>query len=83
MLQAMPKEWEAKFLELIKEFEMAFMDLPDLPDSFCVTAKDHRDKFSSDPYKNYRYPAKEIYQATEKAFGRGYDDPSDIRTPTH
>ena len=52
ILQSMPKKWQKKFVDLLEELEVATENLPDLPPSFTVNARE-RGRFISDPYRWY------------------------------
>jgi hypothetical protein len=82
IMEAMPLAWQISLLELMLDLHKVADGLTKLPDSYAVIAKNDRDQFIQDPYVSVLVPDPEIYQAVEKAFGRGYDDPSDVRAPT-
>lgn len=82
ILESMPLAWQMNFLELMLELNQVLPHLKKLPYGYSVIAKDDRDRFVQDPYVSYHAPDPEIYHAVEQAFGRGYDDPSDVRAPT-
>ncbi len=58
LLEAMPKEWQHRFVELIDEIENEFdYDNPDwINTHYKVQAKDKKGRFTVDPWGKYRYP---------------------------
>lgn len=54
VLQAMPIEWQRRFVQLMDELEAA-IDIEAIPSSFHVHAVDDRGKYASDPYRDYRH----------------------------
>ena len=52
VLEAMPKDWQDKFLLLLEELEDRTPD--DVPSEFWVRAKKNN-KFIKDPYSQYRH----------------------------
>lgn len=54
ILQSMPDEWQARFVELLDELDEAYGELPDLPASWMIRAKDSSGSFVKDPYADYQ-----------------------------
>jgi hypothetical protein len=54
VLQAMPVEWQRRFVRLLNQIEQT-LDVSDVPRSFRVLALDARNRFVSDPYRDYRH----------------------------
>lgn len=55
LLQAMPEEWQAKFVALLEEFEGQFPDWRPTEGRYWVTLKDRKGRFTRDPFADYRH----------------------------
>lgn len=53
VMEAMPVEWQRKFVALLEEAREAARDIKDLPTNFQVRAKINN-KYAHDPYADYR-----------------------------
>ena len=64
LLEAMPKEWQHRFVNLIDEIgeEFDFMNEEWETPSYLVRAKNERGRFIEDPWGRYRYPNSELIE---------------------
>lgn len=55
VLQAMPREWQERFVALMNELE-EIVDISQIPQSFTVQTREGNGRFVKDPFCDYRYP---------------------------
>jgi len=61
ILQSMPEEWQAKFVDMLEELEEKSCVLKDKPTSFWVRAKINN-KFAKDNYSNYERGRRQVFK---------------------
>lgn len=68
LLEAMPKKWQHKFVDLIDDIgdEFDFMHEDWVTPSYTVRAKDNKKRFIQDPWGTYRYPNTGLIEKVRK-----------------
>jgi hypothetical protein len=55
LLQAMPPEWQANFVRLLREMRVAVEFMQPIDDNYTVSLRDVRGRFVKDPLAEYRH----------------------------
>lgn len=68
LLEAMPKEWQHRFIDIIDEIEDEFdYSHPDwFTPNYTVNCKDKDGRFIQDPWGNYRHPDNKFIEKLRK-----------------
>jgi len=75
-LDAMPLDWQQRFVDLMNEADEMGLKIPD---DYTVQRRDKRGRFINDPWSNYRHPDKDVIQFLKISLPRS----SDTKDLTH
>lgn len=69
LMQAMPADWQHRFVELVEDMQATFVQEND---NYMVVLRTADGKFTSDPFRRYRYPdSRAIEIARQRALHDG------------